>query len=80
MKILPELPMWIQVPVPFIFDTGFRVGGLLFALGTVLVTKLVNQILGKFATFDIDLYLPAFIAPEYLVDELAPCSLRRLLA
>ena len=22
-----------QVPVPFIFDTGFRVGGLLFALG-----------------------------------------------
>ena len=41
-----------QVPVPFIFDTGFRVGGLLFrSWYRPALRSLVNQILGKFATF-----------------------------
>ena len=66
--------------VTLVLYTGFRIGSLLFILGTVLVAELINQILCELPTFDVYLYFPAVVTIEHLVYKLTACRLRRLLS
>ena len=64
--------------VALVFHARLGVGGFLLRLAPVLVFELVDQILGELAAFDVDGDLPAVVAVEELVDELAAGYLRRL--
>lgn len=68
-----------QVAVLLVSDARLAVRDLLLALGAVVVAQLVNQVFGQLAAPHIDTYLPAAVAVEYLIDEIAPHDLRRLL-
>lgn len=51
---------------------------LLLGLGAVIVTQLVEQVFGELAAAHVDPYLPAIVALEHLVHEVASRDLRRL--